>query len=101
MNEPLLTINNLHAPDCGVPPHVWQVGDPNLYVGYFEGPNGDQWVFTYDRDARRGILRGGDITWNMAVRVEAGVAHDLVLEPSEAMWLRAAWAAATSLESGQ
>jgi hypothetical protein len=45
MPESLLRIRNHHSPACGVPPTV-NGDDPALYIGYFENPHGEQWVFT-------------------------------------------------------
>ena len=92
MSEPLLTIRNHHNPSCGDPPIV-NGNDPNIYIGYFENPFGEQWVFTYDRETKRGLLRGGDAGWNTAIEVEDGK-PDVVLGPEESQWLEACWRAA-------
>jgi hypothetical protein len=41
----LLEIDNVHVADCGLPPSL-DAGDK--YVGYFESPHGEQWVFIGD-----------------------------------------------------
>ncbi len=92
MSEPLLRICNHHALECGDPPIV-NSDDPNIYVGYFENPFGEQWVFTYNRETAAAELRGGDIGWNIAIPVQNGVAHDLNLGAAEKSWLSACWAA--------
>jgi hypothetical protein len=87
---------NIHAEACGQPPRVINE-TPGQYVGYFEGDCGDQWVFAYDRESKRGTLRGGDADWSEIHEVVDGVALGLILSPPEATWLRACWAAATGI----
>ena len=94
MSDPLLQIQNRHAPACGDPPIISD-DDPQVYLGYFENPHGEQWVFSYDRRTQRGELRGGDIGWNEVFAVEDGAVPKLNLNRSEAMWLAACWSAAT------
>jgi hypothetical protein len=93
MSEPLLRIRNHHAAGCGDPPII-SSDDPALYVGYFENPYGEQWVFTYDRKTRKAELRGGDIGWNTVQTVRDGKVDDLILGSEEVTWLRACWQAA-------
>ena len=88
MSEPLLKIRNPHAPDCGAPPIVdEQTG--KQYIGYFENPFGEQWVFTFDRESEAAILRGGDVGWNKQFDVTGGETGDLVLGMEEQLWLQA------------
>lgn len=93
MSEPLLKIRNHHSPTCGDPPIV-NGDDPALYIGYFENPFGEQWIFTYDRKTKKGLLRGGDAGWNTALDVE-GDTPAVVLGPEESQWLKACWRAAS------
>ena len=44
--ERLLEIDNVHVTDCGPPPSL---DATDKYVGYFENPHGEQWVFIGDR----------------------------------------------------
>jgi hypothetical protein len=94
MSEPLLRIRNHHIAGCGDPPIV-NGDDPALYIGYFENPVEEQWIFTYDRKTRKAELQGGDIGWNKVLEVEDGAVEGLTLGPAEAMWLYACWKAAT------
>ena len=94
MSEPLLRIRNHHAVACGDPPIV-SGDDPQLYIGYFENPHGEQWIFTYSRATKDAVLRGGDVGWNTALEVVDGTVQDLVLGREEAAWLKACWHAAT------
>jgi hypothetical protein len=94
MSEPLLRIRNHHVPGCGDPPIV-NGDDPALYIGYFENPHGEQWVFTYHRGTKRAQLQGGDSGWNKLLEVADGAVDGLTLDPVEAMWLKACWKAAT------
>ena len=91
MSEPLLAIRNHHAPASGDPPIVdGQSG--NTYIGYFENPHGEQWIFTFDRDSGVATLRGGDIGWNEPIEVEDSVGG-LVLGQEERLWLQACMSA--------
>jgi hypothetical protein len=88
MTEPLLRISNHHNPACGDPPVVdSEVG--NQYIGYFENPFGEQWIFTLDRVTRIAILRGGDVGWEKEYDVSDGSTGDLILGPEERLWLQA------------
>jgi hypothetical protein len=51
VSEPTLTIYNRHSAACGIPPAV-STKAADLYIGYFENRHGEQWIFTFDRDAR-------------------------------------------------
>ena len=92
MTEPLLRIRNHHTPECGDPPIV-DGDDPNIYIGYFENPFGEQWIFTYNRETAAAELRGGDIGWNTAIPVRGGVAQGIIFGKAERQWLDAFWAA--------
>lgn len=94
MSEPLLRINNHHVAACGDPPIV-NGDDPDLYIGYFENPDREQWVFTYHRKTRKSELRGGDIGWNRVHDVVDGGVAGLILGSEEVAWLQACWRAAT------
>jgi hypothetical protein len=102
MAEPLLTILNRHAASCGDPPIEFAQPGDNRYVGYFENMFGEQWIFTFDRAAGRGQLRGGDIEWNTALAVEADGQGGLrigtttiILSTDEWSWLLTCWRTAT------
>ena len=94
MSEPLLTIRNHHTAFCGDPPVI--ADDSESYLGYFENPDGEQWIFAFDRATRVGELRGGDIGWNERVSVRDGNAENLVLRDAERLWLRACWLSVTA-----
>jgi hypothetical protein len=88
MSEPLLRIRNHHIPASGDPPIVdGEAG--NNYIGYFENPYGEQWVFTFDRETGTAILRGGDVGWNEQFDVTDGNTGDLILGREEQLWLQA------------
>ena len=93
MSEPLLKIANHHAPACGDPPIVDGSAE-NCYVGYFENPYGEQWIFTLDRGTGKATLRGGDVGWNTKFDVTNGTVADLILGHEEQLWLQACWSAA-------
>jgi hypothetical protein len=94
MSEPLLRIRNHHAPGCGDPPIV-NDDDPDLYIGYFENPHGEQWIFTYHRKTKKAELRGGDAGWKTIFDVGGPTVPDLILGRYEATWLASCWRAAT------
>lgn len=93
MSNPLLQIRNRHIAQSGDPPIISN-DDDRLYIGYFENPFGEQWIFTYDRGTKRAELRGGDIGWNSPCDVVDGLVTDLILGTEESEWLRACWRAA-------
>lgn len=93
MSEPLLKISNHHAASCGDPPIIDGITQ-NCYVGYFENPHGEQWIFTLDRKTGKATLRGGDVGWNTELDVTDGTAVDLVLGTEEKLWLHACWSSA-------
>jgi hypothetical protein len=92
MPEPILTIYNQHVAECGAPPPL-DNGSSDLYIGYFENPHGEQWVFTFNRKTREASLRGGDVGWEDAHAVRGGRVADLILGEEEAAWLQACWRA--------
>jgi hypothetical protein len=88
MSQPLLTIRNHHTAAYGDPPIVdGEAG--KRYIGYFENPQGEQWIFTYDRETGTATLRGGDVGWNNQYDVTDGGAGDLVRGRAEQPWLQA------------
>lgn len=93
MTEPLLSIRNKHSAACGDAPNFGS-DNPNVYIGYFENPFGEQWIFTYDRISRKAVLRGGDVGWNTQHIVNDGAVPDLVLGAEELAWIAACWRAA-------
>ena len=93
MSEPLLKIANHHNASCGDPPIVDGVAE-NCYVGYFENPYGEQWIFTMNRQTGKATLRGGDVGWNTQFDVTNGAAADLILGREEQLWLQACWSSA-------
>lgn len=94
MSDPLLRIRNHHSLSCGDPPIV-NSDNPSVYIGYFENVHSEQWIFTYSRSSKVGILRGGDLGWNKAIAVVDGTAPGVVLSTAEQAWLATCWMAAT------
>jgi hypothetical protein len=97
MPEPFLQIHNVHSAKMGTPPIVTN-GDANFYTGYFANTHGEQWIFTYDRTTKEGVLRGGDCGWARSYPVLDGEVSpmELMLNEAEALWLAACWIAAAS-----
>ena len=93
MSRPILTIYNQHVAECGTPPSLSNEA-PDLYLGYFENPDGEQWVFTFNRTTREATLRGGDVGWDEQHTVKGGRVGDLILGQEEVAWLQACLKAA-------
>lgn len=99
MSDPLLRIRNHHNSASGDPPIVdGEVG--NQYIGYFENPFGEQWMFTLDRDDGTAIVRGGDVGWNEQFDVSDGSTGDLILGHEEQLWLQACLSASQQQRKG-
>jgi hypothetical protein len=63
-DEPIFVAHNHHDPRCGRPPRLRSIDNPGLYHGYFENRHGEQFVFTFDRATRTGMVSGGDLGWD-------------------------------------
>lgn len=68
---------------------------PRAYAFRFTNRCGEEWVFEYDPTKGQGVLRGSDVDWQ-EYRVIDGRVPGLILNDEETLWLREAWAAATS-----
>ena len=90
----VLTVENAHVASCGHPPNIRHSSSANAYVGFFANQFGEQWVLVVDREAKTGVLRGGDIGWETEVPVINGQAVDVILGKDERQWLEACWRAA-------
>ncbi len=55
--------HDTHDERCGPPPHLRNTANHGLYYGYFENCYGEQFVFTFDRATRTGMVSGGDLGW--------------------------------------
>jgi hypothetical protein len=95
-NNIVLYVENTHAPGCGIPPRL-RYPASGSYVGVFVGAYGDQWTVEIDREAKVGVLHGGDIGWDRAIRIEDDcIRTGIVLGEEEFGWLSACWRAATA-----
>jgi len=90
----VLTVENAHLASCGTPPDIRHNSSDNTYGGFFANRYGEQWVLVVDREAKAGVLRGGDVGWDTEIAVVDGQAGDLVLGEEERQWLDACWRAA-------
>ena len=90
----VLTLENAHVASCGAPPNVRYRSSDTSYVGFFANQFGEQWVLVVDREAKTGVLRGGDIGWETEISVSDGQASELVMGKDEQPWLEACWRAA-------
>lgn len=104
--EPLLVVQNFHFERS---PSWEATAESPLYIGYFQNEHGEQWIFTYDYDAERGTLRGGDAGWTKEFQLEGRFFDEvwlrlftkLILNDAEKMWLRACWAAVSSFREAR
>ena len=69
---------------------------PDCYLGYFENRYGEQAVFVCERGSPTATVYLGDLDWQPRA-VVAGRAADIVLEPTEQLWLQACWRASAWL----
>ena len=94
-NDLVFSATNVHSSGCGTPPMIFDDGTNPNYHGYFANRHGEQWLVTIDREAKAGVLRGGDIGWDEEIRIEdASIGGDLILGDDERSWLNACWLAA-------
>jgi hypothetical protein len=93
---PIFSVTDHHVEDPKDPPP--QVDDmaPGIYRGYFENEYGEQAIFLYDSATGTGTIRMGDAGWRNVYAVVDGRTPDLILNPNEALWLAACWAAVTA-----
>jgi hypothetical protein len=90
----LFLVSNHHVAGCGVPPQI--SGDtPGRRYSYFVNEHGEQAIFEFDLETKTGRLWLGDAGWEESHEVINGFVPDLVLSPSEALWVGACWYAAT------
>ena len=94
-NALVLEARNVHCKDSGIPVPIVKDPSSDKYVGYFENQFGEQWTVQIDRQAKTGILRGGDIGWEREVEIKNDTFEDLILSLEEFLWLSACWRAAT------
>jgi len=83
--ERLLEIDNVHVAGCGPPPSI---DAADKYVGYFENPYGEQWLFVGDPKTGKAVLRGGDCGWEREYKVSLkNPCPDTILNEPEKMWI--------------
>lgn len=92
---PIFTVSNHHTEKCGNPP-FYNGDDEGAYIGYFANRFGEQAIFHYDYETKKGTLRMGDAEWKNEYDVVAGkVQGGLTLGNAELLWLYACWEGAT------
>jgi len=91
----VLTVANRHIKGCGKPPDLKADG---AYTAYFENDYGEQLVFQYDSEQKKGTLWHGDYSWEDPVEVMAG-GTTLIISRDERFWLALVWDVATKYES--
>ena len=82
----VLSVLQLSCGDGAAPAH---------YHGYFENAYGEQWTVEIGREAKTGVLRGGDVGWEAIVIRDNQIASDVILGDDEFAWLSVCWLAAT------
>ena len=91
----LLEIDNLHVPDSGLAPSI---DATDKYIGYFENPYGEQWVFVGDRKAGKAVIRGGDVGWESEHEISVdSPCPDMILNEPEKHWIVACFMAMSGL----
>jgi hypothetical protein len=83
--ERLLEIDNVHVADCGSPPAL---DATDKYVGYFENPYGEQWVFIGHPGTGEAVIRGGDVGWENEHKLSLkSPCPNMILNEPEKMWI--------------
>jgi hypothetical protein len=65
------------------------------YRSEFINRYGENWIFEYNYNTRKGVLRGSDVNWQPHPVVDGRVGN-LLLNDEELLWLRQAWKEAVS-----
>ncbi|MBX3083961.1 MAG: hypothetical protein KF716_20160 [Anaerolineae bacterium] len=92
-----VAVNN-HSTATGIPPHI-NTAISGQYYGYFQNEHGEQFIFVYERESKKGSLWCGDYDWERPVAVIDGDAPELILGKAERLWLASCWMAATEFET--
>lgn len=57
-------------------------------LGYFENPDGEQWVFIGDPETGEAVIRGGDVGWEAEHKVSlTNPCPDMILNEPEKLWI--------------
>jgi hypothetical protein len=91
---PLLELR-VYPPESGQHPVV-HCEDSRFYTSHFLSTWGDHFVFTYDRESKKGFLAGNDLHgFDKPMEILPGGAVNLNLSVAEWLWLAACWDVAT------
>src|SRR5262245_39122847 len=94
----LLEIDNNHVTSCGDPPSL---DATDKYVGYFENPHGEQWVFIGDGETGKAMIRGGDVGWETQYNVSlTDPCPNTILNDPEKVWIITCFMAICTLREG-
>lgn len=74
----IFAAHNNHDPRCGLPPHVRNTDNPEMYHGYFENRYGEQFIFTFDRATQIGTVSGGDLGWDDPKELTLGLLNEIL-----------------------
>ena len=88
VESPLFKVSNHHTDHCGPAPSV-DGDEAGKYYGYFANQFGEQAVFVYDYQTNEASVWMGDTHWHNAHRVVDGRLEGVILNESEAAWIRA------------
>lgn len=85
-NAVILTIRNHHYDPCPVD----FAPESAVFLSYFEGVHGDQWVLRWDGESDHATLAGGDVAWKtVQIPIGALTCEALILGSEEAAWVLA------------
>jgi hypothetical protein len=93
----IFVARNNHGIGSGEPPRI-DASTKGTYCGYFQNEHGEQALFVYNYDTKKGTLWLGDAGWDQPAEVIDGKAPQFILGKNELMWLQACWDAATTFE---
>jgi hypothetical protein len=92
----VVAVENTHPPTSGLPPNIARSRNQQIYVGFFESQQGDQFTVEIDRQTKKGVVRTGKTHWSNEVEIrENRLQSDVLVQVEEFVWLTACWAAAT------
>jgi hypothetical protein len=92
VDSPLFRVSNHLTDDRGPAPAI-DGDEAGRYYGYFANQYDEQAVFVYEYQTGQASLWMSDSGWREAHRVVDGRTEGVILNESEAAWIRACWLA--------
>jgi hypothetical protein len=89
----VLVVRNGHVPECGPPPRIEDGPSASVFTLCFRTDLADQLVLQYDPKPEVGILRSGDIGWDIRFEIRDNVlnATGAIFGDGELTMVAAAW----------